>query len=170
MLAEVLDEQGMLSPHGIRSLSRHHLAEPFRVDVDGQDFAIGYEPAESTTGMYGGNSNWRGPVWMPVNYLVIEALERYGHYLGDTFTVEFPTGSGRQLTLSEVTAELRERLISIFLPGPDGRRPLFGGVGAVPDRPAVERRACCSPSTSTGTTAPGWAPPTRPAGPAWSPT
>ena len=128
VLAEVLDEQGMLSPHGIRSLSRHHLAEPFRVDVGGLDFAIGYEPAESTTGMYGGNSNWRGPVWMPVNYLVIEALDRYGHYLGDTFTVEFPTGSGRQLTLSEVTAELRERLISIFLPGPDGRRPLFGGV------------------------------------------
>jgi hypothetical protein len=123
VLVEVLDETRMLSPHGIRSVSRSHHAEPFSIDVDGQTFTIDYEPAESTTALYGGNSNWRGPVWMPINYLVIEGLGRYQEYLGDTFTVECPTGSGVQLTLGEVAEELRRRLISLYLPGENGARP-----------------------------------------------
>ncbi len=126
VLAEVLDEDGMLSPHGIRSLSRRHLAEPFRVEVDGSVFEVGYEPAESRSFLYGGNSNWRGPVWMPINYLVVEALSRYARYLGDTFRVEMPTGSGRELTLAEVAHELRERLISLFLRDAQGLRPADG--------------------------------------------
>jgi len=132
VLVEVLDEQRMLSPHGIRSLSRRHAAEPFTIDVAGQTFRIGYEPAESQTGLYGGNSNWRGPVWLPINYLVIEGLERYYEYLGDSFTVECPTGSGRELTLTQVAAELRTRLVSLFLPGADGPRPA-DGTGRRPD-------------------------------------
>jgi hypothetical protein len=89
---------------------------------------VDYEPAESTSGLFGGNSNWRGPIWFPVNYLIIESLQKFHHYLGDSFTVEFPTGSGRRLTLAEVAAELSRRLSSIFLRGDDGRRPVFGGV------------------------------------------
>jgi hypothetical protein len=127
VLVEVLDEERMLSPHGIRSLSKRHAEEPFSVEVDGQEFSVGYEPAESRTALYGGNSNWRGPVWLPINYLVIEGLERYHEYLGDAFTVECPTGSGRQLTLTEVAHELRERLVSLFLPDASGVRPADGG-------------------------------------------
>ncbi|NHC14557.1 MGH1-like glycoside hydrolase domain-containing protein [Motilibacter deserti] len=127
-LAELLDEESFLSPHGIRSLSRRHLDAPFRIDVDGISARVGYEPAESRSGMFGGNSNWRGPVWMPVNYLVVEALARLGSYFGDRLTVECPTGSGSLLRLDDVAAELRRRLVSLFLPGPDGRRPTYGGV------------------------------------------
>ena len=127
MLAEVLDEEGMLSPYGIRSLSRRHLDEPFSVDVGGETFTVGYEPAESQTSMYGGNSNWRGPVWFPVNHLVVEALDRYHGYLGDDFRVECPTGSGHEMTLGEVADELRTRLVSLFVPGPDGP-PSYGNI------------------------------------------
>jgi hypothetical protein len=126
VLVEVLDVDSMLAPHGIRSVSKRHLAEPFSVDVDGQHFEIGYEPAESSSYLYGGNSNWRGPVWFPINYLVIEALERYARYLGPTFTVELPTGSGHEVDLHQVARELRERLITLFLRGPDGSRPCYG--------------------------------------------
>ncbi len=120
VLVEMLDEDGMLSPYGIRSLSRSHLEQPFSVEVGGETFTVGYEPAESQTPMYGGNSNWRGPVWFPVNHLVVEALERYYAYLGDSFTVECPTGSGQQMNLGEVADELRRRLISLFVPGEQG--------------------------------------------------
>jgi Glycosyl hydrolase family 63 C-terminal domain len=126
VLGEVLDTEGMLSPHGIRSLSRRHATEPFTVRLDGHDFQVGYEPAESRTGLYGGNSNWRGPVWFPINYLVVEALERYDRYLGPSFMVELPTGSGHAVSLGEVAHDLRERLIGLFLPGPDGARPADG--------------------------------------------
>jgi hypothetical protein len=128
LLADVLDEASFLSPHGLRALSRRHLEHPFTIQIQGVTATVDYEPAESTSGMFGGNSNWRGPVWFPVNYLVIEALERHHESLGDRFTVECPTGSGQQLTLAEVADELRRRLISTFLPGPDGRRPVHGGV------------------------------------------
>jgi Glycosyl hydrolase family 63 C-terminal domain len=127
VLVEVLDEEGMLSPYGIRSLSKRHRDEPFSVEVDGQSFSVDYQPAESDSSLYGGNSNWRGPVWFPINYLVIEGLERYHEYLGNGFTVECPTGSGHHLTLTEVAEELRTRLVSIFLPGADGARPVDGG-------------------------------------------
>jgi hypothetical protein len=108
-------------------MSKRLKEEPYVLDLDGQQFRVDYEPAESTTGMYGGNSNWRGPVWFPINHLVVEALERYHMYLGDEFTVECPTGSGTMMTLEQVAEELRRRLVSTFLPGPDGRRPVFGG-------------------------------------------
>ena len=133
VLVEVLDEDGMLSPYGIRSLSKRHRDEPFSVDVDGETFSVDYEPAESNSALYGGNSNWRGPVWFPINYLVIEGLERYHEYLGAGFTVECPTGSGRQLTLAQVAEELRTRLVSIFLPRADGRRPVDGGTSRFDD-------------------------------------
>ena len=126
VLLEVLSEDSMLSPHGLRSLSKRMEGAPYQINMDGQFYGIDYEPAESTTTIYGGNSNWRGPVWFPINHLVIEALERYYLYLGDEFTVECPTGSGVMMNLNEVAAEIRRRLISIFLDTSDGRRPVFG--------------------------------------------
>jgi hypothetical protein len=128
ILAELLDENGMLAPTGIRSLSKRHRDEPVSVVTDGVTNAVWYEPAESSTPMYGGNSNWRGPVWFPLNVLIVDALERFHRFLGEEYTVEMPTGSGQPYTLTEVAAELRRRLVSTFLPGPDGRRPVFGGV------------------------------------------
>ncbi|HEY7281497.1 MAG TPA: glucosidase, partial [Actinomycetota bacterium] len=134
VLVEALDEESLLSPYGLRALSRRHLADPFTVEVGGVTATVDYEPAESTSGMFGGNSNWRGPVWFPVNYLVIEALERFAHSMADV-TVECPTGSGVQMSLHEVADVLRRRLISIFLPGPDGRRPVHGWVPRLTDDP-----------------------------------
>jgi hypothetical protein len=126
VLRYLLDESEFLSPYGIRSLSRYHRDRPFVCPVGGAEQRVAYEPAESTTPMFGGNSNWRGPVWMPVNFLLIEALQRYHHFYGDSFTVECPTGSGRQLTLAQVAHEVAARLTRLFLPGPDGRRPYQG--------------------------------------------
>jgi hypothetical protein len=126
VLRVVLDEERFLSPHGLRSLSRWHLDHPAAVDVEGLQVSVDYEPAESRSGLFGGNSNWRGPVWFPVNYLVIEALVRYRSFFGDTFTVEFPTGSGHQLPLDEVADGLARRLIGLFVDDADGRRPAFG--------------------------------------------
>jgi hypothetical protein len=96
--------------------------------VDGQTYTVDYEPAESTSGLFGGNSNWRGPIWFPINYLLIEALQKFDYYLGPNFLVEFPSGSGQQLVLSEVAAELSRRLTRTFLRGEDGRRPVYGGL------------------------------------------
>jgi len=135
VLTEVLGEDAMLSDHGVRSLSRRHLTEPFSVNVDGQEFRIDYEPAESTSAIYGGNSNWRGPVWFPINHLLIEALERYYLYLGPEFKVECPTGSGVMMNLNEVADELRRRLLSLFLPDQSGVRPIFAGVPRYSDDP-----------------------------------
>ena len=126
VLKLMLDETELLSPYGLRSLSRVHLDEPYRFHVHGVEHRVEYAPGDSTTGLFGGNSNWRGPVWFPLNYLVIEALERYHHYYGDSLKVECPSGSGRFLNLEQVAAELASRLSSIFLPGADGRRPCHG--------------------------------------------
>ncbi|HEY1369236.1 MAG TPA: hypothetical protein VGF23_19075 [Gaiellaceae bacterium] len=128
LLTRLFDESEFLSPYGLRALSRFHARQPFTLDVPGLHASIDYEPAESTTGMFGGNSNWRGPVWMPVNFLVVETLTRLGAFFGDDLKVEYPTGSGRQHTIEETAADLRERLISLFVVGPDGRRPCFGWV------------------------------------------
>lgn len=127
VLARMLDEEEFLSPYGIRSLSRHHLNHPYVFEAGGQQYRVGYLPAESDSGVFGANSNWRGPIWMPVNTLIIGALLQYYAYFGDEFRVECPTGSGRWMTLYQVAEELSRRLSAIFLRGPDGRRPVFGG-------------------------------------------
>ena len=127
ILARMLDENEFLSPHGIRALSRYHLDHPFVFRLGDQDFTVSYVPADSDSGMFGGNSNWRGPVWMPVNLMLYTALHRLGAYYGDTFKVECPTGSGRQMNLTDVAQELGERLISTFERDANGRRPVFGG-------------------------------------------
>jgi len=127
VLEKLLDENEFLSPHGIRSVSKYHEAHPYTLQVDGQQYRVGYEPAESSTGLFGGNSNWRGPVWFPVNYLLIESLQRFHFYFGEEFTVEFPTGSGVRMHLGEVAAQLSRRLSRLFLRDDQGRRPVFGG-------------------------------------------
>jgi hypothetical protein len=136
LLTRLFDEDEFLSPYGLRAVSRIHAEHPFTLDVEGLHATIDYEPAESTTGMFGGNSNWRGPIWMPVNFLVVEALERYARFFGDDLQVEYPTGSGRHSTLEAIAADLQERLISIFVVGADGRRPCFGWVERMQQDPA----------------------------------
>ncbi len=131
----VLDEERFYGPHGIRSLSRWHLDHPYRLEIEGAVYEVQYEPAESTTGMFGGNSNWRGPVWMPINVLVIRALLQHYRYYGDTFKIECPTGSGVHMTLFEVAMDLTGRLASTFLRGPDGKRPVYGGTSLFQDDP-----------------------------------
>ena len=126
ILGRMLDENEFLSPYGIRALSRAHRDHPYVFRVHGEEHRVSYLPAESDTGVFGGNSNWRGPVWMPVNVLLIRALLSFYAYYGDSFRVDFPTGSGRQLNLFEVARELAARLVRIFLRGTDGRRPVFG--------------------------------------------
>jgi hypothetical protein len=126
MLRYVLDDSEFLSPHGIRSLSRYHAENPVVFKIDGQEVRATYAPAESDTSLFGGNSNWRGPVWFPLNYLLIEALERYHHFYGDSFKVECPLGSGNWLNLSQVARELERRLVTLFIPDAQGRRPCFG--------------------------------------------
>jgi hypothetical protein len=126
ILQRLLDEAEFLSPHGVRALSREHREQPYMLNVDGNMYEVRYEPAESSSGLFGGNSNWRGPVWFPVNFLLIESLQKFHRYLGDSFKVEFPTGSGKELTLAEVAAELSRRLSSIFLRDQSGRRAAFG--------------------------------------------
>jgi len=127
LLKYALDENEFLSPGGIRSVSRYHLNNPVNLNLDGQNYSLSYAPAESITQSFGGNSNWRGPVWFPVNFLLIESLQKYYCYYGDDFKVECPTGSGRMMTLWEVSQELSRRMISIFARGADGTRPVYGG-------------------------------------------
>lgn len=122
----MFDEQEFLSPYGLRSLSKFHQHHPYTLHLNGQEFTIGYEPAESETELFGGNSNWRGPIWFPTNFLLIEALQRFHHYYGDSFTVEYPTHSGEFYTLEEIAADLSRRLSSIFLPNEDGIAPFLG--------------------------------------------
>jgi hypothetical protein len=126
VLQVMLDENEFLSPFGIRALSRVHRNRPYTLDVGGQRHQVSYEPGESMTGLFGGNSNWRGPIWFPVNFLLVESLQRFHHYLGDAFTVECPTGSGHWMNLGEVAAELSRRLARPFLRGTDGIRPVHG--------------------------------------------
>ncbi len=128
ILQTMLDESEFLSTYGLRALSKRHCERPYVLHLDGSEYRVDYEPAESTSGLFGGNSNWRGPVWFPLNFLMIEALQKFHHYLGDGFTLECPAGSGTQLTLWEVATELSHRLIAIFARGADGRRPVLGAV------------------------------------------
>jgi hypothetical protein len=126
VLRYLLDETEFLSPHGIRSVSRVHREQPFRIEVQGTEHRVDYDPGESSTGLFGGNSNWRGPVWFPLNYLILEALERFHHFYGSDLRVECPVGSGRMLTLQQVAQELATRLATIFLADGTGRRPCHG--------------------------------------------
>jgi len=125
ILQLMLDEDRFLSPYGIRSISRCHGEHPFELKVDGKDYRVDYEPAESSNRLFGGNSNWRGPIWMPINFLIIESLQKYHHYYGDDFKVEFPTHSGKMITLWEVSLELSKRLVALFEKDENGRRPFY---------------------------------------------
>ena len=126
VLRRMLDEAEFLSAHGVRALSRYHQEHPYRFQVNGDTWEVRYLPGESDSGLFGGNSNWRGPVWFPVNYLLVEALQQFHHYYGDDFLVEHPTGSGQYRTLSQIADELSQRLIGLFRRDADGRRPVFG--------------------------------------------
>jgi hypothetical protein len=126
ILKYMLDEREFLSPYGIRALSRFHRENPYTLHVNGTEHRVDYEPGESSTGIFGGNSNWRGPIWFPVNFLLIESLQKFHHYLGNDFKVEFPTGSGNMKTLWQVAGELSRRMTNIFLRDKNGRRPVFG--------------------------------------------
>jgi hypothetical protein len=127
ILRTMLDEREFLSPYGIRALSQYHRDHPYKLSVNGAEHRVDYEPAESSTGLFGGNSNWRGPIWFPVNFLLIESLQKFHYYLGDDFKVECPTGSGKMMTLWEVAGEISRRLMGIFLRDEQGRRAVFGG-------------------------------------------
>jgi hypothetical protein len=135
ILTRVLDEREFLSPHGIRALSRHHAEHPYTFHVNGQEFRVDYLPAESDNAMFGGNSNWRGPVWFPVNALIIRALMQYYLYYGDNFRIECPTGSGRMMNLFEVSRDIADRLTRIFLRDESGRRPVYGSTAKFQDDP-----------------------------------
>ncbi|MGH7811844.1 MAG: MGH1-like glycoside hydrolase domain-containing protein, partial [Candidatus Binatia bacterium] len=123
----MFDPDEFLSDYGLRALSKVHLDQPYTLNVDGQQHRVQYEPAESSSGLFGGNSNWRGPIWFPVNYLLIESLQKFHFFLGDTYKVECPTGSGASLNLWQVAGEISQRLTRIFLQDEGGRRPVFGG-------------------------------------------
>jgi hypothetical protein len=127
LLQAVLSEDEFLSPFGLRSVSAFHRDHPFHIEVGGISGSVDYEPGESRTALFGGNSNWRGPIWFPLNYLIIEALRRFDRHFGDTFTLADPTGAGPERRLAAVADDLGRRLLDIFLDGPDGRRPVFGG-------------------------------------------
>ena len=134
-LREFLDEAAFLSPHGLRSVSKRYQGHPY--SIPGMPGAtIDYQPAESTTSMFGGNSNWRGPVWMPLNYLAIRQFVLWQNFLGDDFTLEYPTGSGAQRTFGEIAQDLADRLVAIWLPDDRGRRPVFGAVRRLQEDPA----------------------------------
>lgn len=126
LLKRMLDETEFLSDYGVRALSRFHLDNPYEFRVNGNTFSVNYTPGESNTGLFGGNSNWRGPIWFPVNFLLIESLQKFHHYYGDDFKVECPTGSGNYLTIDDIANELGRRLTSLFLVDANGRRPVLG--------------------------------------------
>ena len=128
ILSRMLDPDEFLSAYGLRTMSRHHLDKPFTVNLNDTEFSVGYEPGESEHGVFGGNSNWRGPIWLPVNYLIIGALRTYAAFFGDDLLVEYPTGSQRPCTLAQVADDLSARLVSLFLPDAAGRRPMYGAV------------------------------------------
>jgi len=123
----MLDESEFLSPYGVRAVSRYHQDHPYVLHLNGLEHRVDYEPAESSSDLFGGNSNWRGPVWLPVNYLLIESLQKFHHFYRDTLKAELPTGSGTMLDLWQIATELSRRLTRIFLRGADGRRAVYGG-------------------------------------------
>ena len=151
ILKRMLDPTEFLSDYGIRSVSKYHAEHPYVLELGGERYSINYDPAESTTGTFGGNSNWRGPIWFPINFLLIEALQQFHRYYGPGYLIEFPTGSGANISLQAIATALSERLSSIFLRRPDGSRPVFGAnhtrvrAWALATRPAGRHssRTCC---------------------------
>jgi hypothetical protein len=135
ILQKMLDESEFFSSYGIRALSRFHAEHPYIFDVNGCQFRVDYEPAESSSGLFGGNSNWRGPIWFPVNFLLIESLQKFHSYLGDDFQLECPTGSGKMMTLREIALELSQRLMRIFLKDSSGKRPVYGATSKFQNDP-----------------------------------
>jgi hypothetical protein len=135
ILRRMLDEHEFLSPYGLRALSKAHGEEPYAVNLGGNEYHVRYEPGESSSGTFGGNSNWRGPIWFPVNVLLIEALRRYHRFYGEHLRVEYPTGSGKQLSLGEIADDLCHRLVALFLEDEAGRRPVFGGTALFQEDP-----------------------------------
>jgi hypothetical protein len=140
VLRRMLDETEFLSEFGVRALSKYHAGHPFRIEIGGREFAVSYEPGESRSGLFGGNSNWRGPVWMPANFLLRESLRRFHAYYGDEFRIECPTGSGRMVSIGEAADELGRRLTRLYLPGDDGRRPAMAALGRFADHPDFRDR------------------------------
>ena len=126
LLRPMLDESEFLTDYGVRAISRYHQNHPYTFQWNGHAMTVEYQPAESTSGLFGGNSNWRGPIWFPVNYLIIESLQKFHHYYGDEFKIECPTGSGHFVTINEVAAELGRRLMPLFVRNEKGVRPVFG--------------------------------------------
>jgi hypothetical protein len=135
ILDRMLDSDQFLSDYGLRSLSKEHDAHPYTVRIDGSTFTVRYEPGESQTGLFGGNSNWRGPIWFPVNYLMIESLQKYHHYYGEALTAAMPQGSDAEMNLWDVAGALSQRLARLFLRDKDGQRPVFGDVELFQARP-----------------------------------
>ena len=135
ILQRMLDEDEFLSPYGVRSLSKFHQQNPYTIHVENQTHTISYQPAESESGLFGGNSNWRGPVWFPINFLLIESLQKFHEYFGEALKLEHPTGSGRELSLGEVASDLSRRLISLFLRNEKQKRPIFGGQRVLQEDP-----------------------------------
>jgi hypothetical protein len=128
VMSRLFDPAEFLSDHGLRSLSRYHAEHPYRLTIDGSERSVGYEPADSQSGLFGGNSNWRGPIWFPLNYLIVESLRRFHAYYGETFRIDLPgSGASESVSLADAADDLVRRLIGIFLPGADGRRPVWGG-------------------------------------------
>jgi len=164
VLGRMLDETEFFSDYGIRALSRFHEEHPYEVYVNGHVNRVDYEPAESSTGLFGGNSNWRGPIWFPVNYLLIESLQKFHHYYGEDFKVPCPARTDKETDLWQVSSEISKRLGRIFLRGKDGRRPVAGGIGQFQNDP-TGATSCSSTNTSTATTVPASAQAIKPAGP-----
>jgi hypothetical protein len=131
----MLDEEEFLSPYGVRALSKFHQDHPYVLHLNGNEHRVDYEPAVSRSGLFGGNSNWRGPIWFPVNFLLIESLQKFHHFLGDQFTVDCPTGTGQAKTLWQVGAEISRRLNRIFLRDASNHRPVYGGLRTFQDDP-----------------------------------
>jgi Glycosyl hydrolase family 63 C-terminal domain len=169
LLEKLFDGEEFLSPHGLRSLSLFHRARPYELQTGALRSSVDYEPAESTTPMFGGNSNWRGPVWFPLNYLVVTALEQYHWFFGEELEIEYPTRSGQRMSLDKIANDIQRRLISIFLPGPDGRRPCFGAMDLFQHDNAWKDNLWFN-EYFHGDNGRGSAPPTRQAGPASWPT
>jgi len=161
VLERVLDETEFLSEFGVRSLSRYHRENPLVFRLDGGQLELDYQPGESTTTLFGGNSNWRGPVWFPVNFLLIESLQKFHYYYGDEFRIECPSGSGKFLSIDEVAGEIGRRLCRLFLRDKHGKRPVFGEYEKHSSQTPISGTTCCFTSTFTGTRAAAAAPPTR---------